>query len=606
MAATSRTMGDAVEMAAPDHRPPGARCGAATAQAPGDLLVDERTARELRREALRLPSWVVTGPQLCDLELLLNGAFHPLTGFLGREDYESVCTSMRLRDGTLWPIPIMLDVPREFASSLSSGDRVALRHPEGSVLAVLTVSEVWAPDRLREALLVLGTSHEDHPGAARLLEHTHPVYVGGALEGLELPPHAEFTQLRHTPRQLRARFRELGWTRIVAFQTRNPMHRAHVELTKRAAAEADAGLLIHPAVGTTQPGDIDAHVRVRCYRAALGYYERGTAVLSLLPLAMRMAGPRAAVWHAIIRRNYGCTHFIVGRDHAGPRRRDTGEPFYPPYAAQAAAQEHEAEMGIRILPFEELVYAPDLGRYVPRSEAAPATPVLTLSGTELRRRLRAGLEIPAWFTYPEVARELREAYPPPRQQGFAVFLTGLPASGKSTIATRLMDRLMEITRRPVTLLDGDVARRLLSTELGFSRRDRDLNIQRIGFVATEVVRHRGIVVCAAIAPYRAARRKVRDAVAAYGGFVEVHVATPLGVCESRDRKGLYAAARAALVAHVTGIDDPYEPPEAPEVVVDTSSASAAEATEQILRHLEQQGFIDGRGPRPTRSGAAGG
>ena len=555
-----------------------------------ELLVDEDRAKELREEAIYLPSWDLTQRQVWDIELLLNGAFSPLEGFMGKADYESVCERMRLSDGTLWPIPITLDVTEEFASRLSEGARIALRHPEGMVLAIMTVTDIWVPDRVKEAEAVFGTRSDEHPGVFALLHQTNPVYIGGRLEGLELPPHHTFKHLRYTPRKLRERFKELGWDRIVAFQTRNPMHRAHVELTKRAMAETGAKLLIHPVVGLTSPGDIDYFTRVRCYQAVLKYYPQGSVLLSLLPLAMRMAGPREALWHAIIRKNYGCTHFIVGRDHAGPKDRN-GNGFYPPYAAQELMEKYKEELGIQMVPFQEMVYVADLDRYLSRDEVPPGAKTLSISGTELRRRLREGKEIPEWFSYPEVIAELRRQYPPRSKQGFTVFFTGLPSSGKSTVAQVLMTKLLEIGTRPVTLLDGDIVRKHLSSELGFSKRDRDLNILRIGFVASEITKNGGIAICAPIAPYDATRRQVRDMISQYGGFILVYVATPLEVCEKRDRKGLYAKARAGLIKDFTGISDPYEPPQDAEIVIDTSKLSPEEAAEIILDHLRKEGYL---------------
>jgi len=555
-------------------------------------LLDKAKAKELKQEAVYLPSWDLTQRQVCDLELLLNGAFSPLEGFMGKADYKSVCERLRLPNGTLWPIPITLDVTEGFASSISEGDRIALRHPEGMVLAVMTVTDIWEPDRLAEAEAVFGTTNEDHPGVFSLLYKTNPVYIGGRLEGIELPPHHTFKHLRHTPRELRERFHKLGWERVVAFQTRNPMHRGHVELTKRAMAETGAKLLIHPVVGRTSPGDIDYFTRVRCYEAVLKYYPQGSVILSLLPLAMRMAGPREALWHAIIRKNYGATHFIVGRDHAGPKDRN-GNPFYGPYEAQELVEKHEKELGIKMVPFQEMVYVADLGKYMPRDEAPAGAKVLSISGTELRRLLREGREIPEWYSYPEVIGALRREYPPRCQQGFTVFFTGLPSSGKSTVAQVLMTKLMEIGTRPVTLLDGDIVRKHLSSELGFSKRDRDLNITRIGFVASEITKNGGIAICAPIAPYDATRRQVREMISQYGGFILVYVATPLEVCEKRDRKGLYAKARAGLIKGFTGIDDPYEPPQDAELVIDTAELSPEEAAERILDYLRREGYLPG-------------
>ncbi len=567
---------------------------ATTARGPRDeiqpLLVDAAHRRVLLRECVHLSSWDLSFQQTWDLELLLNGAFTPLEGYLSRDDTRGVCTNMRLVDGTLWPIPINLDVTDEFGQTLTPGDRVALRHPEGMPLAVLTVGDVWQPDHEAEAEAIYGTARDDHPGVHQLLHQRHPVYVGGALEGLELPPHHTFRQLRHTPLELRAEFARLGWTRIVAFQTRNPMHRAHVELTQRAAASVGAHLLLHPAVGRTSPGDIDYFARVHCYQAVLQHYPPGSVALSLLPLAMRMAGPREALWHALIRKNYGCTHFIVGRDHAGPRDAD-GQSFHDPYEAQQLAAQHADEMGIDIVPFEEMVYCEDHGEYMPRSQVPTGARVLNLSGTELRRRIRDGSKIPAWFSYPEVIRELRRRYPSRARQGYTVFFTGLSGAGKSTIANVLVAKLMEIDTRPVTLLDGDIVRKNLSSELGFSKEHRDINIRRIGFVAGEITKNGGVAVCAPIAPYAATRDEVRRMISQHGGFVEVHVATSLEVCEKRDRKGLYAKVRAGVIQGFTGIDDPYEEPEHPEIRIDTTDMSAEQAAQQVVLYLEKEGFI---------------
>ncbi len=555
---------------------------------------DEKRA-ELKEESVRLPSWDLSFRQIRDLELLLNGGFSPLEGYLGRADYDGVCQRMRLGGGGLWPIPINLDVTEEFAASLSVGDRVALRHPEGMVLAVLTVSDFWKPDRQAEAVAVFGTTSTEHPGASHLLERSHPFYLGGALEGLELPPHHTFRHLLNTPLQLRAEFARLGWEKVVAFQTRSPMHRAQVELTQRAAARHEANLLIHPVVGRTGPRDVDYFSRVRCYEAVLNSYPPHSAMVSLLPLAMRMGGPREALWHALIRRNYGCTHFIVGHDHAGPRNAE-GKPFYGPHEAQDLALKHAGEIGIEIVPFEEMVYCEDRAEYMPRSEVPEGARILSLSETELRRRLREGLDIPAWFSYPNVIAELRRRFPPRSRQGYTVFFTGLSGSGKSTIANILVAKLMELDDRPVTLLDGDIVRKNLSSELGFSKEHRDLNITRIGFVASEITKNRGVAICAPIAPYRKTRRAVREMIGHYGGFIEVFVATPLETCEKRDRKGLYAKARAGLVKQFTGIDDPYEAPDKAEITIDTSELSAEEAAQKVVLHLEKEGYIAAREP----------
>ncbi len=555
------------------------------------LLAAEGRAQELKEEAVHLPSWDLTFRQIWDLELLLNGAFSPLKGFLGKADYEGVCDDMRLADGSLWPMPIMLDVTDEAAGTLEEGGRVALRHPEGMVLAVMTISDIWTPDKEAEAQSVLGTTSPEHPAVFDLMHHANPVYVGGTLQGVELPPHHTFRHLRHTPAQLKEEFERLGWQKIVAFQTRNPMHRAHVELARNAATQIEGNLLIHPVVGLTNPGDVDYFTRVRCYEHVLKHTPAHTAMVSLLPLAMRMGGPREALWHSMIRKNYGCTHFIVGRDHAGPRDK-SGEPFYGPYDAQEMVAEHSEEVGIGLVKFEEVVYNESKGEYMARSKVAEGDNILSLSGTELRRRLKEGSDIPDWFSFPEVLEELRDRFPSRAKQGFTLFLTGLSGSGKSTIANILMAKLMEVGTRPVTLLDGDLVRKNLSSELGFSKEHRDLNIRRIGFVASEITKNRGVAVCAPIAPYRAVRREVRELIDPLGGFIEVFVSTPLEVCEQRDRKGLYAKARAGIIKGFTGIDDPYEEPQNAEIVLDTVSMSPEESAAEVLLYLENHGFIE--------------
>ncbi len=555
------------------------------------MLTTEAQIKRLKEESLKLLSWDLNQRQIWDLELLLNGAFAPLTGFLGEKDFRSVCKEMRLGTGEIWPMPITLDVTEEFAQKVSQKDRIVLRHPEGMALAIMTVSDIWKPDLRDEAQSVFATTDEAHPGVFKLLQQTHPVYLGGKLEGIELPPHHTFKHLRHTPSQLQAQFKKLNWKKIVAFQTRNPMHRAHIELTKRAADELDANLLLHPVVGRTSPGDIDYFVRVRCYEAIMPYYPKERTMLSLLPLAMRMGGPREAVWHALIRRNYGATHFIVGRDHAGPGPGSDGKPFYAPYDAQELAKKHEKELGIEIKGFEEMVCLENSKHYVAVSEVPTGQKVLNLSGTELRKRLREGTEIPEWFSYPEVIHELRRAHPPRSKQGFTLFFTGLSGSGKSTVAQTLMAKLMEIGTRPVTLLDGDIVRKYLSSELGFSKKDRDINIRRIGYVASEITKNRGVAICAPIAPYEATRREVREMISQYGSFIEIYVSTPIEVCEARDRKGLYAKARAGLLKEFTGIDDPYEAPKNPEVNIDTSHMSAEESADLIIQYLASEGFL---------------
>jgi sulfate adenylyltransferase len=561
-----------------------------------DVVVDDERASELRKASTYWPSYDLTPRHLCDLELLLSGAFSPLRGFLGSADVASVCADMRLSDGTLWPIPVTLDVPDELATQVGPGASVALRDPEGVMLAALHVEEVYRPDRRAEAQGVFGTTDPAHPGVAHLLERTHPNYLAGTLEGIQLPAHHDYLPLRRTPAELRAEFTRRGWRRVVAFQTRNPLHRAHHELTLRAAKEVEANLLIHPVVGMTKPGDVDHYTRVRCYQAIMDGYPHNTAMLSLLPLAMRMGGPREAIWHAIIRRNHGVTHLIVGRDHAGPGADSQGRPFYGPYDAQDLVRQHEAELGVTMVPFRQMVYVEHLDGYLPEDEVPKGARTLTISGTEQRRRLNEGRDLPEWFTPPAVAAELRRSYPPRARQGFTVFFTGLSGSGKSTIANVLLVKLLELGGRPVTLLDGDIVRKHLSSELGFSKEHRDINIRRIGFVASEITKNGGIAICAPIAPYDATRKDVRAMVEPGGGFLLVHASTPLEVCEARDRKGLYAKARAGSLPEFTGISDPYEVPDDADVIIDTTQLTPEEAAQQIILHLESEGYVGAESP----------
>ncbi len=573
-----------------------------------ELYVPADQVEPLRNEGGTLRSWNLTPRQLCDIELLLNGGFSPLTGFLNQGDYERVLDGMRLENGALWPIPVTLDVSAEFAATLQPGQRIALRDPEYVITALLEVQSVWRPDKEREATAAFGSNDLAHPAVRYLHDIAGTHYVGGRLIGLQAPAHYDFRQQRHTPNELKAALRAWGWERIVAFQTRNPLHRAHQELTRRAAEQADANLLLHPVVGMTKPGDVDHYTRVRCYEAVIPEYPQGrSAALSLLNLAMRMAGPREALWHALIRRNHGCTHFIVGRDHAGPGKDSRGKPFYGPYDAQDLVAQHREEIGIEMVAFREMVYVQNRKEYAAADEVQTGEAILNLSGTELRRRLQTGEDIPEWFSFPGVLAELRRTHPPRHEQGFTVFFTGLSGSGKTTIANALMAKLMEIGGRPLTLLDGDHVRKHLSSELGFSKEHRNLNILRIGYVASEITKNGGIAICAPIAPYAGTRRQVRDMIEPLGAFVEVHVATPLDECERRDRKGLYKLAREGKIKQFTGIDDPYEAPETPEVSIDTLALSPDEAAEQILAKLWELGLLVGRGlsdPAEAQSAAS--
>jgi sulfate adenylyltransferase len=555
------------------------------------LYLDDATAIAEKQKAKDYKSWDLTDRQLCDLDLILNGAFSPLDGFLGKADYDSVLSDFRLKSGVIWPMPITLDVTQAFADSLKSGEHIALRDQEGVLIATLEVADIWTPDKAREAKAVFGADDCKHPGVDYLHNTAGPVYIGGTVRGVEAPTQYDFKALRNSPGEMRAQFRKLGWRKVVAFQTRNPLHRAHQELTFRAAREAEANLLIHPVVGLTKPGDVDHYTRVRCYEHVLKQYPEQTTSLSLLNLAMRMAGPREAVWHAIIRKNYGCTHFIVGRDHAGPGNDSTGKPFYGPYDAQELMRKYEKELDISMVPFQEMVYVEDRAQYVAIDETKEGEKVLNISGTEFRRRLNEGLEIPEWFSFPKVVEELRRTHPPRHKQGITVFFTGLSGSGKSAVARALVAKLLENGGRRVTLLDGDLVRKNLSSELGFSREHRDLNILRIGYVASEITKNGGVAICAPIAPYAATRRKVRQTIEPVGGFLEVHLSTSIEVCEQRDRKGLYAKARAGILKEFTGISDPYEVPENPELRIDTQGVTPDMVAHRILVKLESMGFI---------------
>src|SRR5881296_1955695 len=483
-------------------------------------------------------------------------------------------------------------IPEQFAKSLKPGSsKVALRDAEGVMLAVLHVEEVWQPDKKEEAESVFRSTSHAHPGVDYLLNKAHPWYVGGRIEGVQPGAHYDFRSLRLAPAELRAEFARLGWRRVVAFQTRNPMHRAHVELTLQAAKQMEASLLIHPAVGITRPRDVDYFTRVRCYQLVLSKFPPGTAKLSLLSLAMRMAGPREAIWHALIRKNHGCSHLIVGRDHAGPGKDGNNNPFYKPYEAQELFRKHESEIGVRMVPFNTMVYVEDKAKHLPEDQVPIGARVLNISGTELRQRLNEGRHLPEWFTYPEVASELHRSFPPRHKQGVTIFFSGLSGAGKSTIANVLFIKFQEVGGRPVTLLDGDLVRKHLSSELGFSKEHRDINIRRIGYVASEITKNGGIAICAPIAPYDSVRAQVRQMIEPYGGFILVHIATPIETCEQRDRKGLYAKARAGIVKEFTGVSDPYEAPADAEVVINTADLSAEEAAQEIILHLEQQGFI---------------
>ena len=556
-----------------------------------ELFVQGEELADFKDKASSLKSWDLNQRQICDLDLLLNGAFHPLTGFLTKADYVSVCESMQLVSGHFWPLPINLDISENFSKNIKLGEEIALRDQEGVILAILDVEDIWVPDKIFESENVFGSDDSKHPGVAYLKHKAGPVYIGGSVIGLNRPTFYDFRQLRNTPNELRSIFNTLGWSRIVAFQTRNPLHRAHYKLTYKASEESQANLLIHPVVGMTKPGDIDHFTRVRCYEAILKQYPKSTTRLSLLNLAMRMAGPREALLHGLIRANHGCTHFIIGRDHAGPGLKNDKTPFYEPYQAQELFEQYQDKIDIKLVKFQNFVYVEEKAEFEAIDKVPKGTKTLEISGTELRRRLNNDLSIPEWFSFPEVIKELKRSRPPKDQQGFTVFFTGLSGSGKSTIANALLNMLLEVGDRPVTLLDGDIVRKRLSSELGFSKKHRDLNIRRIGYVAMEIVKNGGIAICAPIAPYEETRNAVREEIESFGFFVEVYLSTSLEVCEKRDRKGLYKLARLGKIKEFTGISDPYEVPKRPELVIDSEVSSVEHCASSIMLKLKSLGLV---------------
>jgi len=557
------------------------------------MIIPEDKLREYKEKSASLKSLVLTDRQLCDIELIMNGAFSPLNGFLGKDDYESVLSDMRLSSGEVWPMPIMLDVDESYISenSIEVGSKIALREKEGFLVAFLTVSEIWSPDKKNEAEAIFKSTNIHHPGVSNLFNITKDIYIGGEVTPIQNPKHYDYPLLRHTPSELKEQFEKMGWEKVVAFQTRNPMHRAHKEIAYRAATEVQANLLIHPVVGQTKPGDIDHFTRVRCYQKILKHFPEGTTMLSLLPLSMRMAGPREALWHGLIRKNYGCTHIVIGRDHAGPGKDPDGNDYYGPYDAQDLLKEYSDEIGIDMVEFKMMVYVEEKSEYMPIDSVPDNLKKLNISGTDLRHRLEHHLDIPEWFTYPEIVDELKMSYPTKENQGLTLFFTGLSGSGKSTIANGLMVKLKEYEKRAITLLDGDIVRTHLSSELGFSKEHRDLNITRIGFVASEITKNGGIAICAPIAPYKNSREENRKLISDYGNYVEIHVSTPLETCERRDTKGLYAMARQGKIKGFTGIDDPYEAPENPCLSIDTTDITEEEAIQKVILFLEKEGYI---------------
>ena len=523
--------------------------------------------------------------QQCDLEMISNGAFSPISTFNNQKDYEEILLKNKLSNGLVWPIPIVLDVPDKFLKSLDKNEYISLRNTEGFLLAILKVKEFWAPNKKEEANLVFKSNDPNHPGVDYLFNHTNNNYISGELVPIHENKYFDFTHLRKSPQEVRDFFRLNNWKDVIAFQTRNPMHRAHYELTKLAMDEHNSKLLIHPVIGMSKPGDIDHFTRVKCYQHIIKYYPENSVELSLINLAMRMAGPKEALWHAIIRKNYGCNRIIIGRDHAGPGVNAEGKPYYQPYDAQELIAQYQEELEIKMVPFKEMVFAKNKKTYLPLDKIEQDDPIEKLSGTQFKELLQQRTEIPTWYSFPEVIHELRKRFPKLHNQGLTVFFTGLSGAGKSTLANAIMYKLMETEDRPITLLDGDIVRQHLSSELGFSKEDRDIHVKRIGYVASEITKHGGVAICAPIAPYSNTRKVVRNMIDEVGSFVEIHVATPLSVCEERDTKGLYKQARAGKILDFTGVSDPYEEPENPEITVDTSDITVEESSALILDKL---------------------
>lgn len=543
----------------------------------------------INKKILSLPRINLNPRQLCDLELLMNGAFSPLAGFMDEENYDSVITKMRLKTGAIFPIPIILDV--ENSKDYKIGSELVLCDEFGKPLALFTISSIYQPNKQKEVKYVYDTTNSYHPGVHYVLRNTHNYYLGGKIKGIDTVDRFDFVEYRHTPKELKTLFANNNWQKIIGFQTRNPLHKAHYSMIRMAAQEYNAKVLLHPIVGLTKEGDIDYITRVKCYIKLFNNHLKDIAKLSLLPLAMRMAGPREAILHAIIRKNYGCTHFIVGRDHAGPGKDLKEKPFYTPYDAQKMVMKYSKEIGIKIIPFDEMVYVEQLKKYIPITLIKKDHTIKRISGTEFRKMIIRNEKIPEWFSFQEIINEIKKGTKKDVRDGLTIFFTGLPCSGKSTIARLLYFKLLECQDKKVTLLDGDIIRQNLSKGLGFSREDRITNIQRIGFVANEITKHRGIAICSAIAPHEEARKKNRHLISNNGTYIEVYVSTPINICKKRDTKALYQKAKLGLLKGFTGVDDSYEKPKNPEITIDTINLSPSKNTDEIIRYLRKYKLI---------------
>ncbi|MBI5274517.1 MAG: bifunctional sulfate adenylyltransferase/adenylylsulfate kinase [Chlamydiales bacterium] len=545
-------------------------------------------ASDWMSESKNYPQVAVERELLCDVELLLNGGFAPLEGFLNEKDYHSVLDNMRLENGSIWPIPIVFPMEKSKAEKMFAGGHITLLDDQSYPIAIFDIEEMYTPDVEKECMAIYGCIDDNHPMIKNVLKRTNSCYLGGKLRKISLPHHFDFSSIRFTPQECKDYFKEHGWKKIVGFQTRNPLHRSHVELTHHCMnlAGEDAKLLLHPVVGTTQPDDVSYWTRVKCYQKLLKYYPEDSVFLSLLPLSMRMAGPREALWHALIRKNYGCTHFIIGRDHAGPSvKKKNGETFFGPYDAHRLLEKYKEEIGVEIIPSVEIVYDKVKETYVPITEITNKEDIGQISGTEFRRKLTVGEPIPTWFSYPDVLDVLQKEFR--NRKGTCIYFVGLSGSGKSTLAQALKEYLKSTQDAPVVMLDGDVIRKYLASELGFSKKDRSINVRRIGFIASLIAEAGGVCLCANIAPYEEDRMANRELISSVGKYVEVYVKTPLEVCESRDVKGLYKAAREGKIPQFTGISDPFEEPIHADVAVD-SSDNIEDTMEQLVDALKQK------------------
>lgn len=537
---------------------------------------------------------VLNDRQLCDLELILNKGFAPLKGFMTENQYYSVLKNMRLDTGELWPLPITLGISNEMKNKLKHELTVILCDSTNLPIASMNIESIFKPDLNMECELAYGSNDTNHPYVNIILNQKNIYYIGGKLTKINDPLHYDFKDIRLTPKQTKEYFKNNGWKTIVGFQTRNPMHKSHYELTKYAlkVAGEDAKLMLHPVVGMTQECDVDYYTRVKCYKKLLNHYKDNTAILSLLPLSMRMAGPREALFHALIRQNYGCTHFVVGRDHAGPSyKKKNGENFYGPYDAHKLLEKYKDELNIKIIKSKMIVYVKELDMYLPIDEVPKILTVLNISGTQQRKLLREGSEIPHWFSFPDVVKELKKSYVPLNEKGLCVYFIGLSGSGKSTIANMFKSKLLELCDKQVTILDGDIIRQHLSKGLTFSKQDRSVNVRRIGYVASEIVKHRGISICANIAPYECDREYNRSLISQYGHYLEIYVNTDLDVCEKRDVKGLYKLARTGVIKTFTGITDPFEPPLKSDLIID-GNEDIDKNLDKIMDKLKEIGYFE--------------